>query len=63
LDLSEYGISVRACDCLRNAGINTVKDLCNQTKDDVIKIKNLGRKSLMEILDLMKHNGWKFKTE
>jgi DNA-directed RNA polymerase subunit alpha len=63
MELSNFDISVRAWTCLKSAGINTVNDLCNLTKDDIIKIRNLGRKSLEEILKLMKDNGWKFKTE
>ena len=36
--------------CLRRAGINTVEELCNKTPDDMIKVRNLGKKSLDEVL-------------
>jgi DNA-directed RNA polymerase subunit alpha len=62
VNLSDCNISVRAYSCLHRAGIYTVEDLCNQTEDDMMRIRNLGRRCLMEILELMKSNGWKFKN-
>jgi hypothetical protein len=61
--LDELGLSVRAYNCLRRAGINTVEDLCNKTPDDMMKVRNLGRRCLEEVINIMKVNGWKFKDE
>ena len=36
--------------CLKRAGINTVEELCNRTSEDMMKVRNLGRKSLEEVL-------------
>jgi len=54
-------LSVRAFYCLKSAGINTIDDLCKTTEDDIIKIRNLGRRSLEEIIQFMKINNLTFK--
>ena len=43
--------------CLKRAGINTVEELCNKTSDDMMKVRNLGRKSLEEVLAKLKELG------
>jgi DNA-directed RNA polymerase subunit alpha len=58
--IDELELSVRAHNCLINAGINRVIDLVNIVEDDVLKIKNFGRKSLTEIKDSMKAFGLSF---
>ena len=63
LDLGDYDISVRTWSCLKRSGINTVEDLCNITREDILRVRNLGRMNFEEILKLMYDNGWEFKTE
>ncbi|MFJ7558583.1 DNA-directed RNA polymerase subunit alpha C-terminal domain-containing protein, partial [Bacillus thuringiensis] len=42
-------LSVRSYNCLKRAGINTVQELANKTEEDMMKVRNLGRKSLEEV--------------
>ena len=58
--IEELELSVRAHNCLINAGINRVIDLVNFTEDDALKIKNFGRKSLNEVKESMKAFGLSF---
>ena len=46
----ELDLSVRSFNCLKRAGINTVGDLVNKSEDDMMKVRNLGRKSLEEVM-------------
>ncbi len=50
MSIDELELSVRSYNCLKRAGINTVSELCNKTPDDMMKVRNLGRKSLEEVL-------------
>ena len=50
LSIEEMDLSVRSYNCLKRAGINTVDDLANKTEEDMMKVRNLGRKSLEEVL-------------
>ncbi|MCL2753588.1 MAG: DNA-directed RNA polymerase subunit alpha [Defluviitaleaceae bacterium] len=50
MSIEEMDLSVRSYNCLKRAGINTVEDLVNKTEDEMIKVRNLGRKSLEEVL-------------
>jgi DNA-directed RNA polymerase subunit alpha len=50
MTIEELDLSVRAYNCLKRAGINTVEDLVAKTEDDMIKVRNLGRKSLDEVI-------------
>ncbi len=50
MTIEELDLSVRSYNCLKRAGINTVEDLTNRTEDDMMKVRNLGRKSLEEVL-------------
>ena len=43
-------MSVRSFNCLKRAGIDTVEDLIERTEDDMMKVRNLGRKSLEEVM-------------
>ncbi|MFE5381019.1 DNA-directed RNA polymerase subunit alpha C-terminal domain-containing protein, partial [Bacillus cereus] len=45
----ELDLSVRSKNCLKPAGINTVQELANKTEEDMMKVRNLGRKSLEEV--------------
>lgn len=58
--IDELELSVRAHNCLINAGIKRVLDLVNMSEDDVLKIKNFGRKSLSEVKESMKAFGLSF---
>ena len=51
LDIGDLDLSVRSYNCLKRAGINTLGDLANKTYEDMMKVRNLGKKSLDEILD------------
>ena len=53
LSIEELDLSVRSYNCLKRAGINTVDDLANKTEEDMMKVRNLGRKSLEEVLNKM----------
>lgn len=50
MTIEELDLSVRAYNCLKRAGINTVEDLISRSEDDMIKVRNLGRKSLDEVI-------------
>ena len=50
MNIDELELSVRSYNCLKRAGINTVEELCNKTSEDMMKVRNLGRKSLEEVL-------------
>ena len=57
MTIDELELSVRSYNCLKRAGINTVEELCNKTSDDMMKVRNLGRKSLEEVLAKLKELG------
>lgn len=54
LPIEEMDLSVRSYNCLKRAGINTVEELTNRTPEDMMKVRNLGRKSLEEVLAKLK---------
>jgi DNA-directed RNA polymerase subunit alpha len=57
MSIDELELSVRSYNCLKRAGINTVKELCDKTSEDMMKVRNLGRKSLEEVLGKLKELG------
>ena len=57
MSIDELELSVRSYNCLKRAGINTVQELCSKTTDDMMKVRNLGRKSLEEVLLKLKDLG------
>ncbi len=57
MNIDELELSVRSYNCLKRAGINTVEELCNKTPEDMMKVRNLGRKSLEEVLSKLKELG------
>mgnify|MGYP000740743448 CR=1 FL=1 len=59
--IEEIEFSVRAYNCLKRAGIHTMQDLIDKREVDVTKIRNLGKKSLKEVLDKVKEMGLKFR--
>ena len=54
MNIDELELSVRSYNCLKRAGINTVGELCNRTSEDMMKVRNLGRKSLEEVIAKLK---------
>jgi DNA-directed RNA polymerase subunit alpha len=63
LSVDDLDFSVRAYNCLKRAGINTLQDLTNMTELEVMKIRNLGKKSLKEVLDKVKELGLELREE
>lgn len=57
MSIDELELSVRSYNCLKRAGINTVEELTNRTPEDMMKVRNLGRKSLEEVLAKLKELG------
>ena len=57
MSIDELELSVRSFNCLKRAGINTVEELCNHTPEDMMKVRNLGRKSLDEVLSKLAELG------
>ena len=57
MNIEELELSVRSFNCLKRAGINTVAELCAHTQDDMMKVRNLGRKSLDEVQDKLRALG------
>ena len=54
MSIEELELSVRSFNCLKRANINTVEELVNKTSDEMMKVRNLGRKSLDEVLQKLK---------
>ena len=61
--IDDLDFSVRAYNCLKRAGVNTLGDLTEKTELEMMKIRNLGKKSLKEVIDKIKDMGLKFKEE
>ena len=61
--IEEMELSVRSYNCLKRAGINTVEDLTQKTKEDMLKVRNLGLKSLEEVINKLKELGFDLKSE
>lgn len=61
--IEDLDFSVRAYNCLKRAGVHTLQDLVNKTNSDVMKIRNLGKKSLKEVLDKVKELNLTLKDE
>ena len=61
MNIDELELSVRSYNCLKRAGINTVEELCSRTSEDMMKVRNLGRKSLEEVLDKVKRT-WAYSS-
>ena len=57
MNIDELELSVRSYNCLKRAGINTVEELCSRTSEDMMKVRNLGRKSLEEVLAKLEELG------
>ena len=63
MTIEELDMSVRSFNCLKRAGIDTVEDLINRTEDDMIKFKNLGKKSLDEVKNKLDSLGLSLRKE
>ena len=63
MTIEELDLSVRSFNCLKRAGIDTVEDLINRTEDDMIKVKNLGKKSLEEVIFKLQTLGLELRKE
>ena len=50
MTIEELDLSVRSFNCLKRAGINTVEDLISKSEEDMMRVRNLGRKSLDEVI-------------
>ena len=60
MSIDDLELSVRSYNCLKRAGINTVEELTNRTPEDMMKVRNLGRKSLEEVVAKLKELGLSF---
>ena len=63
MTIEELDLSVRSFNCLKRAGINTVEDLISKTEEEMMKVRNLGRKSLEEVINKMETLGLSLKME
>ena len=63
LTIDELDLSVRSFNCLKRAGINTVEDLINKSEEDMMKVRNLGRKSLEEVIAKLNSFGFTLKKD
>ena len=63
MTIEELDLSVRSFNCLKRAGIDTVEDLINRTEEDMIKVKNLGKKSLEEVIYKLQTLGLELRKE
>ena len=63
MTIEELDMSVRSFNCLKRAGIDTVEDLVNKTEDDMIKVRNLGKKSLEEVIHKLHSLGLSLKKD
>lgn len=61
--IDDMEFSVRAYNCLKRSGINTMQDLVNRKESDMMKIRNLGKKSLKEVLDKVRQMGLSFRND
>ena len=63
MTIEELDMSVRSFNCLKRAGIDTVEDLVNKTEDEMIKVRNLGKKSLEEVIAKLHSLGLALKKD
>ena len=63
MTIEELDMSVRSFNCLKRAGIDTVEDLINRTEEDMIRVRNLGKKSLEEVIQKLHSLGLRLKKE
>ena len=63
MSIDELEFYVRAYNCLKRANINTLQDLTEKSENEMMKIRNLGKKSLKEVIDKVKEMGFSFRSE
>ena len=63
MTIEELDLSVRSFNCLKRAGINTVEDLINKTEEEMMKVRNLGKKSLDEVINKLHSFGLELRSE
>ena len=63
MTIEELDLSVRSFNCLKRAGINTVGDLINKSEEDMMKVRNLGRKSLEEVINKLASLGFTLSND
>ncbi|MGN0485854.1 MAG: DNA-directed RNA polymerase subunit alpha [Acutalibacteraceae bacterium] len=63
MTIEELDLSVRSFNCLKRAGINTVEDLINKTEEEMMKVRNLGKKSLDEVINKLHSFGLDLRSE
>lgn len=63
MTIEDLDLSVRSFNCLKRAGINTVEDLINKSEEDMMKVRNLGRKSLEEVIQKLNFLGFSLQKE
>lgn len=61
--IDDLDFSVRAYNCLKRAGVNNLQDLTNKSENEMMKIRNLGKKSLKEVIDKIKDMGLSFRND
>ena len=63
MTIEELDMSVRSYNCLKRAGINTVQELIQRSEEDMMKVRNLGRKSLEEVMEKLEELGLSLRNE
>ena len=63
MSVEDLDLSVRSYNCLKRANIHTVEDLTKRTEDDMLKVRNLGRKSLEEVVKKLEELGLSLKDQ
>ena len=63
MTIEELDLSVRSFNCLKRAGINTVEDLIGKSEDEMMKVRNLGKKSLEEVINKLHSLGYDLNQE
>lgn len=63
MNIDDMDLSVRSYNCLKRAGIQTVEDLTKKSEDDMLKVRNLGRKSLDEVIAKLESYGLSLRNK
>jgi DNA-directed RNA polymerase subunit alpha len=63
MTIEELDLSVRAFNCLKRAGVNTVQDLVYKSPEEMMKVRNLGKKSLEEVIAKLASLGFNLNSE
>lgn len=63
MTIEELDLSVRSFNCLKRAGINTVQDLISKSEEEMMKVRNLGKKSLEEVIAKLRSLGFDLTSD